>query len=193
MKTKSKATVTLLAFAAITAAANAVVMIDPNSGVLNTTRWEGNQTGVPDIEDVLETIVPGITSNLLYKQNAGGAEEGSLAASYTTVFSDSPSDPSAATITFNGGTFVGPTAYMLVKDGKQFPAWYFYNMTALGWNGQEQLALSGFWAEQGAISFVGLYGGSPPPRVPDGGSSLLMLGSGLLGLGSIRKFLSKKA
>lgn len=181
---------TLMAFAALTAAANAV-SINPTSGTLNSTRWEGNQTSVPNINDALETIVPGITANLRYKQNVGGAEEGSLANQYTTVFSNSPNDPAEATITHTGGTFLGPNAYLLVKDGNQEPAWYFYNATALGWNGTDNLALSGFWPNQGAISFIALYGGTPP-RVPDGGSSLLMLGSVLLGSVSLKKCLGRK-
>jgi len=181
---------TLMAFAALTAAANAV-SINPTSGILNSTRWQGNQTSVPNINDALETIVPGITASLAYKQSVGGAKEGSLANQYATVFSNSPSDPAEATITYTGGTSLAPTAYLLVKDGNQKPAWYFYNATGLGWNGTDTLELSGFWPNRGAISFVALYGGKPP-RVPDGGSSILMLGSVLLGSVSLKQCLGRK-
>lgn len=161
--------------------------ITPTSGVLNTTRWEGNQTSQSEIDAIVGPIVAPSTE--LYKSNVGGSEEGSLAGSYHTVFSNTATDPSDATISYTGGAFVGPTAYLLVKDGNQVPAWYLFNLTALGWNGTATLNLTGFWPGNGAISHVSLYG-TTATSVPDGGSMAMLLGFALIGLAVTRRMMS---
>jgi hypothetical protein len=143
----------------------------------------GNQTSQSDIDTALAAL--GVPLPEKYKQDVGGAESGPLAGSYNTVFLSTPTDPSGATITYTGGPIVGPTAYLLVKDGAQTPAWYLFNLTALGWTGTQQLDLSGFWPQQGAISHVALYGGTV--TVPDGGMTITLLGSTLVGLGLLRR------
>ncbi len=175
--------------------------ITPSSGVLNSTRWEGNENGQAAIDTVLDGIVTDITDHELYKANVGDednpatVEEGPLAPNYATTFANPPLDPAEATITHTGGAFVGPTAYLLVKGGAPptvSPHWYFYNLTALGWNGTETLELSGFWPNQGAISHVTLYGGRGT-SVPDGGSSVALLGAVLLGFAPLRRFLARRS
>jgi hypothetical protein len=54
-----------------------------------------------------------------------------------------------------------------------------FNLTSLGWDGMETLNLSGFWPQQGAISYVALYGDAK--KVPEP-TTMLLLGFGLLGL-----------
>ncbi len=159
--------------------------ITPTSGVLNTSRWVGNDTEQPEIDDAIDGILG--ASVELYKQNVGGSESGALAGSYVTTFSNSAADPSDALIDYISGSFVGPTAYLLVKDGKQTPAWYLFNLTLLGWNGTDDLVLSGFWPAQGSISHVTLYGTTSTNRVPDGGMTISLLGSALVGLGLLRR------
>jgi hypothetical protein len=78
----------------------------------------------------------------------------------------------------SGSPITGGSIYLLVKDGDASPAWYLFNIT--GWNGTDDINLSDFWPNQGAISYVGIY--TSTTSVPEP-SSLLLLGSGLLALG----------
>ena len=174
------------AVAALTSLAHALV-ITPSSGTLNVSRWEGGQTAQPQIDAAIAPLLG--TSTEVYKQNVGGSEEGSLAGSYTTTFSNSPADPADALIDYISGPIVNPTRYLLVKDGNQDPAWYLFNLSTLGWNGTEDLVLTGFWPQQGAISHVSLYGG-PGTGVPDGGATVALLGLGLTVLAFARRMLA---
>lgn len=153
----------------------------------------GNQTSQSLIDAAIAPTIGSATE--LYKSNVGGVEEKALASSYATAYLDSPMDPSGATITYTGGLTVGPTAWMLVKDGQSNPAWYLFNLTALGWNGTATLDLSAFWVGQGqlgngSISHIALYGGSGgtgTTSVPDGGITLAFLGLALGSLGFARR------
>jgi hypothetical protein len=170
-------TATSLALA-LAAPAQALIII-PGDAVLT-----GDQTSQAQINAAIAPIIG--TATELYKQNVGGTETGLLAGSYTTVFSNTASDPSDATITWVTGTgYVGPTAWALVKDGNSTPAWYLFNLTTLGWNGTDTLYFQNFWPAAGAISHVTLYGGSV---VPDGGSVAMLLGAALMGLAGLRRF-----
>ena len=77
------------------------------------------------------------------------------------------------------------------KDGADHdPVWYLWDLSAagLGWNGTDTLDIGVLWPEQGAISYVGIYGGgSEPEAVPEGGSTVILLGSALLGVGFFRR------
>jgi hypothetical protein len=205
MKTIGKSVATGLLLASTTLAGFGAVTISPTTGVLNTSRWQGvTGPGQTEINASLNGIISGVTGLELYKQNEGGSEEGTLSGSYTTSFSSpggSGDGASAGQIVYNGpGNIVGPNSYMLVKDGNASPIWYFYNLTALGWDGEETLDLSGFWLNTGgAISHVTLYGVSTTPGtggvpgVPDGGTTLVLLGGSLLGVGSLRRLMLKKS
>lgn len=166
-------------------------VITPSSGVLNVSRWEGNETGQAQIDAAIAGFIAGSTE--LYKQDVGGGESGALAGSYETEFFNTPLDPKDATITYVSGNVVGPTAYLLVKDGNQEPAWYLFDLTAiLNWDGVETLDLNDFWPNQGAISHVTLYGNSAPPPDPDPDPvpepvSLALLGLGLVSVGALRR------
>lgn len=161
-------------------------------------QWTGNQTGQGGPNGIDAAIASILGSSVeLYKQNEGNpqpSDVGLLAGSYQTTFNG---DLSGGTITYVGGNFVGATAYMLVKDGNHTPAWYLFNLTAIGgWNGIDDLVLTGFWPNGGAISHVTLYGTStppddvPPPGVPDGGTTLLLLGAAMAGFAALRRKLS---
>jgi len=159
-----------LAFA--TQAQAIAITVSPGDEILS-----GNETSQPLINAAINAAIEPDPVEL-YKQDAGGGESGSLASSYETTFNG---DLSGGTIEYVSGD-IAEDAYLLVKDGAQVPAWYLFDLTSAGldWNGTDDLVLSGFWPDQGAISHVSLYGGTST-TVPEPGT-LLLLGSGLVGL-----------
>ena len=147
------------------------------------SHWSGNENSTPAINTAIASMIG--SAEELYKQEVGGAESGGLAGSYEVNFSPS-TDPSGATITYTGGDVVGPTAFLLVKDGKNEPAWYLFDLTELGFVGTQTLELKNFWPGEGAISHLTLYGGRGS-QVADVGSSMALLGMALMGLGAVRR------
>lgn len=136
---------------------------------------------------------PGV--NELYKQNQGDAtDSGSLAGSYQTIFSNSATDPSDADIDYLSGDIVDcvtDNCFLLVKDGNQEPANYWYDLTGV-WDGIEGIDLRDFWPNSGAISHVSLYGSSGVNQqctncsVPEPGM-IALLAIGLLGMVTARR------
>lgn len=132
------------------------------------------------------SVTPGILS-LLYKNDVDdGEEEGApYDPWYETTYSNTPSDPSGATISWQGvGTDPSiscPECYLYVKDGRQDPNVYIFNLGTLvdlaRWNGTDDLVLENFWPAQGAISHVAIYGVSVIP-VP---ATFWLFGTALLG------------
>ena len=124
---------------------------------------------------------------LAYKMNVGGPEEGPFAASYSTSFFNTPSDPADATISYiSGPKITAEDIYLLVKDGNHSPTGYLFDISA--WNGEENLVLTGFWPAQGAISHVSIYTNGNASSVPDGGATLILLGMGISGLAAARRW-----
>ena len=134
--------------------------------------------------DEIETLV-GTSTQLtrVYKQDQGGGEEGTFASSYTTSFFDTPTDPSGATISYNGSpapAITCPECYLVIKDGNANPSSYVF---ALGnWDGTGDIAMTGFWPTQGAISHVEIVAGEVP--LP---AAVWLFGSGLVALAGIKR------
>ena len=132
---------------------------------------------------------------VVYKNDVGAADTGSFAASYSTAFFNTPTDPEDATISYVPGQPTIPSLfsniYLLVKDGNQVPAAYLFDISSL-WNGTDPIVMTDFWIGGGAISHVSIYAsGTPSTPVPDGGTTVMLLGSALAGLGALRRFVAR--
>jgi len=151
-------------------------------------QWTGTDNSNLSAEQI--SAIVGVTVGEVYKQNVGGSEEGSFAGSYTTTFSNTPTDPSDALIDYiSGPSITGSSIFLYVKDGNHNPAFYIFNIT--GWNGTDDIVLSGFWPNQGAISHVTILTGGGT-RVPDAGGTLALLGIAIGSLGLVRSRLAKR-
>ncbi len=117
--------------------------------------------------------------NLLYKAEVGGGEEGPFAPSYQTTFTKSSSDPENAFIQYLSGPAIGCVeCYLVVKGGRQLARAVLFDLS--GWNGTQDLDLTKFWPQAGAISNVAIWGS--PKQVPEPGTLLLLGSAGALAL-----------
>lgn len=183
MKIFTKFIAAALVYLGASLSASGDIIITPDTGVLNDTRFQGTEWASTS---VLRGIVAGITGGLpeLWKAEVGDEDdptttyEGPLSGSYTASFSNTALDPSDVLIEYVGGAVADQQTWLVIKDGRHAPYWYVFNLTALGWDGTEAISVSGFWPNGGAISHVAL--------VPEPGT-LALLGLGLLGFGLSRR------
>ncbi len=149
---------------------------------INTTttpQWTGSDNSNLSSTQIATIVGYSGTLEIFYKQDVGALyDSGSFASSYATVFSNTVNDPSDATITYISGQpyISGFPLYLYVKDGKQDPAFYIFDISE--WNGTETIDIRGFWSGRGAISHVTIYGVTLVPEP----SILILLGTGLLGI-----------
>jgi PEP-CTERM motif-containing protein len=152
----------------------------------DTTCINNGNPNLSKATDVLPILAGcfGATSplSLLYKAGVGESDEGTFAASYDTIFSNAWNDPQDATILNVGGNYMGCSAcYLLVKGGNADPSLYAFNISS--WNGRDQIQLTEFWPDEGAISNVAIWGRAV--SLPEPGT--LVLFSAGLGLASLRR------
>jgi len=181
----------LMVIGIMSSASAATITITPDTLPKWTTLVNSTLTPAEVADLVGYSNIPPLS--LLYKQNAGvgGTEEGQYASSYETTFIPLW-DPESATIIYVGGDSITvDPLYLLVKDGNHEPAQYIFDLNDLkgvAWNGTDTLSLEGFWPDRGSISNISIYG--PSTSVPEP-STMLLLGSGLLGLWGIRRKFNK--
>lgn len=77
--------------------------------------------------------------------------------------------------------------WLVAKDGNATPTAYLFDLTGLGFTGGE-IQLDGLWPGQGELSNSRIYG-TPGTSVPDGGTTLLLLGvaCSVLGLSGMKE------
>lgn len=155
------------------------------------TCWQiWNDNSMPSPEEFADLVgLDDDSVTILYKDNAGGSEEGSLTGSYSTDYTpadEKEDEASGAIITYTGGTSIScPECYLWVKDGNHNPSVYVFDIS--WWNGIETLILDGFWTGGGAISNLGIFGRpGGDMQVPEPGT-LGLLGIAALGLGLVRR------
>lgn len=180
MKTLRCSALGILCTLAMSLNANAVseYLVTPSTPSYTTFTSPSQNVINQQIQGLFE---PDLT--LVYKQDVGAASDsGQFASSYSTTFFNTPSDPSDAKISFISGPYLdADDIYLLVKDGNNNPSGYLFDIS--GWNGTDYIVLKNFWPAQGAISHVSLYARG----VPDGGTTLMLLGIALVCLGAARR------
>ena len=171
-------TVVALATSTVNAHASALSLTPANTSCTTTNNSNLSGSALFGILDSCFDVELSSLS-LLYKAEVGGGEEGPFAASYQTTFTNSSSDPENAFIRYVAGPSIGcMECYLVVKDGNHQPAQYFFDLS--GWNGTQNLDLTAFWPQGGAISNVAIWGS--PKQVPEPGTLLLLGSSGALAL-----------
>lgn len=171
------------------------LMLDPTDGI-NDEIASGNEGNNDDIIDVVEGLLGFDLTDpndlvSLYKDE-GDKEEGYFRDSYNTTYTLIGDNANGATIYYDGNLDpyinVSAGAWLIVKNGNSDPNWYLYNLRALNWNGTDNIILSNFFSGSGSISHLDILGPSPVPEP----ATLLLLGSGLVGLAGFRRKRSLK-
>jgi hypothetical protein len=94
------------------------------------------------------------TDTEAYKDDQTESESGFAKQWYSTTYNQ---DLSGAEIVWDGTTdpYITGPSYLLVKGGKQKPAWYLFDISS--WDGMATISLSGFWPGKGSISHISIF------------------------------------
>jgi hypothetical protein len=192
MKSRVWMYVVLMVFSVVfTASANTISLTPLSSSLV----LKGDDSRQNAIDQALNSKYPGLA--LLYKgervdENSAGVSSEDFAASYATMFFNADLADSDARITWiNGAPSINSLpVYALIKDGISVPNWYVFDIS--GWNGMDTIEVSGFFigAKQTRdISHVSIYGNQiqTTTRVPDGASTVAILGIAIVGLAGLRR------
>jgi hypothetical protein len=171
-----------------------VMAIPFNPTYLSPPRGGAPNPTDQDVADELEITLAQLGSLLSKSDGAVGDF------SYSIVNSAPPAGERTATITY-AGALPGPAlTYIVVKDG--LAGWTLWDASA--WNPaiHDSIIVDNrdLWNPPGnslqGISHIAIYGNPrsgeipPPPSVPDGGTTLLLLGAALGGFGVLRRKLA---
>jgi len=161
-----------LAAFALTCGANALTITWNPVAPYSPAVLFGDHNDVPGMLAAVNAVYPDAVE--VYKKNSNGSEDFTFKDNYE------------GTVGTNGGSIVhdagdpfitGSQIFFLIKDGNASPNWFLYDIS--GWNGTDTIEFNGFFPTH-SISHVSiLAGGSGDFRVPDGGSTVALLGLGL--------------
>jgi hypothetical protein len=149
------------------------------AGELNYLQTNGGGSYQP-------TFLPG-TSQFLFKQNNDGTTDGAFGQYFTINMVSGNAWEISWNLTGSGFTLDG----VLIKDGVDRPGNHLYRF--YGVSADEALIGSGtvtFDNPVKNISHISFFG-SPGGQVPDGGTTVMLLGAALGSLGMARRFLKK--
>jgi len=112
----------------------------------------GSENNTPAILQAISGWIG--TDTEAYKDDEGKSESGSAKQWYSTTYNR---DLSRAEIVWDGTTdpYITGPSYLLVKGGKQKPAWYLFDISS--WDGMATISLSGFWPGKGSISHISIF------------------------------------
>jgi len=201
MKSRAIKSLVLSVFSLFYVEANALVLSPLDCGPTNCVTDAGvGSSSNPNAADIA-AFMQTTSLEMLYKADVGDVDspetvyDGLFADSYTTKFTNSEFDPSDALIEYiDGSDFIdicggpGDECYLSVKDGKNDPSLYIFDISGL-WNGTDDILLTEFWPAQGAISNVAIWGGDNGTSVSEPGT-IALFGLGLLSLALSRRKLS---
>lgn len=157
------------------------------------------QASNPTVSDLIAVLeANGLSTDIgsqLYKSDVGPAS-----LFQTTIESSTPpAGGLTATLDYVGGSPVPQLTYIIVKDGNA--GWTLWG--ASNWDGDSDIVVDnrGLWNKPGTalsgISHITIFGKPgtpppppPPPGLPDSGSTLALLGFGLIGIEMLRRKLA---
>ena len=151
----------------------ALITLTPADCTVEVNCWTSTEPSNPSLS-YIETLVGTTDLTSLYKQDVGKKNDaGPYAKSYTTTFSNSPTDPADAAIQLIAGMdpITCGECYLLVKGGSQTPSLYVFALTGM----IESITLTGFWPDQGSISHLEIVGAVPVP------AAVWLFGTALIG------------